>query len=307
MEVTPQILKKYVKGNCSEIESKAVEVWLKSTNSVKKTEKNLDVPTFLEEKLWQNIQAATGDSLDSTRSLKSTWNFLGIAATVLLFIGLGIYNVFFNNYEIYKTDVGQIQTIVLDDGTRVYLNSVSELKVPKEFTTSSREISLNGEAFFEVSKDSLRPFIINTRSSLTKVLGTEFNLSAYANENVALTLHGGRVLFAAKDGNLDDGIILRPGEQAILKDSTITKKSVIPQNYIGWISEKLIFNNEPFELITQKLERRYGVTIRIEKESLKKDFFKGRYDKPKLDTLLEDLSFVLKFNYRKEGEIIIIY
>src|SRR5690606_22979981 len=88
---------------------------------------------------------------------------------------------------ICQTSAGQIKNITLSDGTLVYLNANSILKIPKKFTGNRRIISLTGEAYFEVVKDSLRPFTVQTQKSETTVLGTKFNLSAYANESAIVT------------------------------------------------------------------------------------------------------------------------
>ena len=85
------------------------------------------------------------------------------------------------------------------------------------------------------------------------------------------------------------------------------KRKVIPKHYNSWIHNKLYFNNEPFIAIANKIERIYNVTIKIQKEKLKEEIYRGMYNNPSLETLLDDLSFVLKFNYKIEGKKVTIF
>ena len=118
---------------------------------------------------------------------------VGIAATIMLLVGIGIFIKFFNNHHTYKTALGEVQTITLHDGSRIFLNAGSEQRVPDKFAETTRFVWLEGEGFFEVAKDSLHPFIVETEKTRTEVLGTKFNMSAYANEAVILTLNEKKV------------------------------------------------------------------------------------------------------------------
>ncbi|MDD7886948.1 FecR family protein [Flavivirga sp. 57AJ16] len=307
MEVTPELLKKYSNGDCSDIEIKAVETWLEVEGGVEDEHQEVIISSDTGSNIWNKIKETKKHiPRHQTKKLKPN-KVLAIVASVLILIGITTYLTIINSSITYSTGIGELKTILLKDGTKITLNSATTLKLSNKFNTENRKVTLDGEAFFEVAKDSLHPFTITTMESVTKVLGTKFNLSAYQNENNKLTLKEGKVLFYQKGLHEDMGVILTPKEQIVIKDDKLTKSIVNPEKYSAWVYHQFIFENEPFVSIARKMERKYGISIRIEREDLKKAQYRGTYKKPTLKTLLEDLSFVLKFNYTHNEKEIIIY
>jgi ferric-dicitrate binding protein FerR (iron transport regulator) len=304
MKVTPELLKKYTDGQCSEKERNIVEQWLNTMDG----EEEIPTPIFLEEKLWENIKRATTNTpgvKESKPKKRATWL---MAASIVLLIGLGAFQLLSgpSSTVTYQTLAGEMQAITLSDGTLIRLNANSLLKAPKVFKNNSRLVSLVGEAYFEVAKDSLHPFIIETEKTKTTVLGTKFNLSAYPNENTSLTLKEGSVSFKDKN-NLANGLILSPNEHCVLNNGILQKEMVFPEHYIGWTKNILYFNNETLEAIATRIGRAYGVEFDIRDPLLKNQTYRGVYHNPDLESLLDDLSFVLKFKYDIKGKQIIIY
>ena len=296
-----------MQGRCTKEEAKAVESWHRSPNESIDGDEDISIPSLLEDRIWVNIDRATGGEVTTEKN--STWNsfkILGIAATLLIFIGLGAL-FFLDSDSNFGTTAGETKTLVLGDGTKVHLNAASSLEVSKKFNESKREVFLEGEAFFEVTRDENRPFTVTTSSSSTAVLGTQFNLKAYREGVELLTLKEGSVSYSRKSSNREDQVLLKPNEQAVMNYGTIHKKSVNVHDYLGWMSNILIFNNEPLSEIAKTLERRFDVKIRIDDKVLSSEPFKGKFEDPLLDMVLEDLGFVMKFDYRKEGNTIIIY
>ncbi len=116
-------------------------------------------------------------------------------------------------YNILEIPVGGEYSLVLSDGSKVWLNSASRLKFPVKFTGGSREVEVTGEAYFEIAKDKSKPFRVRFNNSTVEVLGTHFNVSAYENDNVqAVTLLEG----AVKVLNAENEVRIKPGEQARL-------------------------------------------------------------------------------------------
>lgn len=307
MEVTPQLLKKYSNGDCSVLEIKAVEKWLDLEGGLEDEHQDFIISPEMESKIWNRIKETKNHIPRHQEKKLTLYKVWSIAASILILIGLSTYFSIINSSITYTTGVGELKTILLKDGSKITLNSSSTLKLSKKFNKEDRKVVLNGEAFFEVTKDSLHPFTISTNESVAKVLGTQFNLSAYKNEINKLTLNEGKVLFYKKGNQENSGVVLAPNEQVILDHVILTKSIVNPEKYNGWMLNQLIFDNESLISITRKMERRYGITIRIEREELKKELFRGTYKNPTLKTLLQDLSFVLKLKHKKDGKNLIIY
>ncbi|KDN54234.1 FecR family protein [Flavobacterium seoulense] len=311
MKVTPELLKKYASHQCSEQEKEIVDQWLNVTNQTE-DEEEIPASDFLEEKMWGTIKETIVDEPERNPNIFQKTTPWAIAASIALLIGLGIFKKSFssaNNPEkilVCQTLVREMKNITLSDGTVVHLNANSTLKIPEKFATNNRKVSLEGEAYFEVAKDSLRPFTIQTKKSETTVLGTKFNLSAYTKEPTTLTLDEGKVSFKDKK-NKTKPLIVLPNEQVILDDKSLVKTTVNTKYYKGWMNNTLYFNNESFLEIANKIERIYDVTIYIKKHQLKNQFYKGEFENPEIGTLLDDLSFVLKFRYEIKGNDIIIY
>lgn len=149
----------------------------------------------------------------------------------------------------------------LADGTRVWLNSETELEYPVVFTEKQRQVFLKGEAYFEVAPDSLHPFIVKTEQQNLRVLGTSFAIRAYANESVVLTtLETGKVNIHSKGQE----VILTPGEQSCLKDGNLTVAKVNTTLFTAWHKGIFIFQDQPLENILNTLARWYNIDIFIQ-------------------------------------------
>lgn len=186
----------------------------------------------------------------------------------------------------------------LADGTRVWLNSETELEYPVVFTKKQRQVFLKGEAYFEVAPDSLHPFIVKTEQQNLRVLGTSFAIRAYANESVILTtLETGKVNIHSKGQE----VILTPGEQSCLKDGNLTVAKVNTTLFTAWHKGIFIFQDQPLENILNTLARWYNIDIFYTNENLKDIHFTGelkRYDRIqdflcKLE-ILEKVRFTIK-------------
>lgn len=176
------------------------------------------------------------------------------------------------------TPKGSEYKLSLSDGTRVWLNTDSELSYPSSFDTVSRVVTLRGEAYFEVAKSSV-PFIVRTERMDVRVLGTSFNVMSYSEEpEVQVTLEEGRVQVDAQDAHR----ILVPGQQAVFAkaDSLLQVRDVDTEVYTGWRKGEFVFDNETFASVARKLSRWYDVEIVVDK-SLENECLNGslkRYD-----------------------------
>lgn len=170
----------------------------------------------------------------------------------------------YNRVEIPR---GGEYSLLLSDGTRVRLNSMSSLRFPVHFTGSKREVELQGEAYFEVSKNG-KPFIVKTGNKQVEVLGTIFNISAYQGEEYQATLLTGSVRVHTSQG---DNQLLKPAEQACIAPGTeeISVRKVDPYLYTSWIQGKIYFKDQRLEDIMKSLTRWYDMTVVYKSEKLK--------------------------------------
>ncbi len=227
-----------------------------------------------------------------------------------------------NAYHLITVPKGEKSELTLSDGTRIWINAGSNVRFPNQFDAASRDIWLDGEAYFEVTKDKTRPFTVHTSDLDVKVHGTKFNLKAYADEDIIeTTLVEGLVSLETRNllNNLKEEVFLEPNHKAIYlkkkapKSSTeelardITEplrpkkifltKTVQVEPAIAWHEGKLIFIDESFESIIMKLERRYDVHILIDNEDIKKVKYTGVLKNISIEQALKALQMTADFNY----------
>lgn len=153
---------------------------------------------------------------------------------------------------------GQYQ-IDLPDGTKVWLNAASSLKYPAQFTGNQRNVTLNGEAYFEVAPDKLKPFIVNSGKQAVKVLGTHFNINAYNDEPViTTTLLKGSVLVTQE--NTHQTSLLKPGQQAQVADDIKVSKADVDEA-VAWKNGMIKFSNQDIKSVMRIIARWYNVDI----------------------------------------------
>ncbi len=169
-------------------------------------------------------------------------------------------NGFTNSDLQLATPKGGTYHVTLPDGTRVWLNAESTLQYPVQFPDGKREVLLIGEAYFEVAKDNKRPFLVKTRSQEVEVLGTQFNVTAYANEpSTKTTLVEGKV----KISNMKSGAVhmLNPGQQGISEGMNTQVKNVVTTQFTAWKDGYFNFEETPFPEVLEQLARWYNIEI----------------------------------------------
>lgn len=188
--------------------------------------------------------------------------------------------------------------LILADGSKVYLNSESKLRFPTRFEGKERRVYLEGEGYFEVVKDTAKPFIVEAKEVDVRVLGTSFNVSAYVSEQaVRTTLVDGKVRVG--DRLTGKGEIILPGQQAEWEDGTFTTKEVDTSIYTAWINGKFYFEGATLEEIASQLERWYDIDFFFTSENVKRFAFAGvinkEYSANKIFSIIEKTTRV-RFN-----------
>lgn len=162
------------------------------------------------------------------------------------------------------TAEGERELVVLPDCTKVWLNGGSVLIYPSRFVSSERNVCLSGEAYFDVTKDAAKPFIVSLNSLKLRVVGTTFNVSSYPDEpEITATLDTGKVQVDVEGKS--ESYILNPNDRLVYNHQTgkVDISKVNAENYSSWRSGGLYFDNTPFAEVARELERAYGVDIHV--------------------------------------------
>lgn len=201
---------------------------------------------------------------------------------------------------------GAENTVLLADGTMVHLNAGSKLTYPVRFAGGRRIVALEGEAYFEVTKDAEHPFVVRTPFGEINVLGTSFNVNAYADAKICYTtLVSGKVSYTASS---KETVTLLPGEQAVATGGRIEKRTVDVEEYIGWMKGVYTFNNRSLEEIMKTFERWYDVRVYYETPALRELTYSGNLKRySTINTFLDALEITGDIYYRINGRNILIY
>lgn len=276
--------------------------------------------------------------------INNRYKWLYAAASVVIIIGFGLL---FKRYSgidsnpLSKKSIQQVYVkpgsktkIILPDGTVVRLNGSSRLIYNNAFNNNVREVELEGEAYFDVTKDSNRPFIVHTSNIDIKVLGTLFNVKSYEeDQTIETTLLRGSIEVYNKDNPSAPKVILKPNEKLVfLKDhdektelqkgiDANSSRKMIPDGNISisnlshskpdslkeetsWLYNKLVIDGDDFTKMAQKMERWYGVKIEILSPELEQHHFKGIFEKETVQQALDALQLTVKFRYKINNDSI---
>lgn len=211
--------------------------------------------------------------------------------------------------NVHVSEAGERKSFQLPDGSTVMLNSGSRIQLAENFNVSSREVSLQGEGYFNVTANKDKPFIIHTEAMDVKVLGTVFNVRAYSGDKKAETslITGAVEVTLHKSGN--KRILLQPNQKVTtstteasdyaVKEMAVEKTAnAVPE--ISWTRNRLVFANNSFEEIAVELQRWYGVQLIFDNESIKQFRFTATFDQKNITQVLEALKLSRHFNYKVE-------
>ncbi|MDO5977643.1 FecR family protein [Flavivirga spongiicola] len=211
-----------------------------------------------------------------------------------------------NGHFSFITNRGDKKEVYLPDGSKIVLNADSELTYPKEFNDSIREVTLIGEAFFDIKRDENKPFIVNTNSIKIRVLGTSFNVKSYAKDTkVETTLVTGKVELIKDE---ETPIVLAPSQKAVFhkKENKLEIEEVKSLDVVAWKDGTLIFNKTPLREVAIDLERKYNIEININSLKLLNYEYTGTFDNLSIYEVLKLLTISSPIKYTIEGKEIFL-
>lgn len=322
-----QLILKYLNKELTSTEERELKSWLEENslnrqvfeNMVSHWELSESEINGYKEKVFVQVTGSNPSADRDVRSGKSLGYIWKVAAVIVLAVGLGF---FFNQMEnqiqseptlveqvlIEKEALfGQKLTFELPDGSIVKLNSGSKITFPKEFAAGQRNVTLIGEAFFDVARDAKRPFRISTEKIDVTVLGTSFNVDAYSESEVAvIAVKTGKVSVFNREKS--DEVLLYPSQLALWKQDAKLKKEQISneESVFGWLDQTMMFDDDTIDQIVKTLERWYDVKFEITAKLDNKKKFTGKYKNPTLRAVMESLSYAYDFDYELKDKTVII-
>lgn len=321
----------YLLNECSDETKKEIEELIANDsdfsdtiNQMKKAisfeQKPLDI-TDAEQK-WEEIEAQilkgksrkiAKQKMYEKRHSNSAYRLLRYAAVIVFIIGAISYFTKENlspeipviKYKTLSVDNGERRTIILYDGTTVNLDCGSELKYPAKFG-NSREVFLKGEAYFQVAKDSKRPFVIHADKSSIQVLGTKFNVKTWNenNKDVVVTVVEGKVAFGSDTDEITKKVVLTKNMQSSISiDGKISKPIIVDASlYSQWMHSEVYFKDASMVEIISQLERWYDLKFDIPNKIMEKKNLAVHINNTNINDILEMLSVITNSKVVRNGK-----
>jgi len=334
-----QLIIRYLQKKCTPVEAERVIQWLNSDDFepelMRQIERDLHSGNYHNQEdqehlepilqgilLRDEMENIKNNNRSLQRSIKNSndpYYHIKVAFTILIFLSTGFYFLFKIQSKPETTVTEQLHwvskenskgrksNIFLPDGSEVNLNADSKIEYPEKFTDSSRTVFLTGEAFFNVTHDSLRPFKVITDHLSVQVLGTSFNVDSYRDCNqVSVALESGKVIVKKPDQKM---IFLEPGSivQYDKESDRFSKAtSFDPKLIYGWKNGLLIFKSADFNEVIAELEKWYGIDLIINNQPAQPWSYTGEFHDQSLKSVLESLSFTQNFKYSIENKNIVL-
>ena len=227
-------------------------------------EKNIKIEKFDNEKAWQNVVKQAEKTNTKPKGLYRRLRIVAAAAAVFLLlsiIGIKLLNPSNSSNQIIASGSQEItKEILLEDGSIVYLNANATLHYPEKFSANQREVTLQGEAFFEIAKDASRPFRIHTNHSEVEVLGTSFNIDTEKNQtevNVATGKVRVKSLFENKS------VDLTPNQSVLVNKEELNVFPTKSKNYLSWKTGAFHFEEATLNQVVEELNPYYNNKITL--------------------------------------------
>lgn len=315
------LLQKYKAGLCTPEEIARIEQWYDSFDDLSTGLNAEDIQLAADEAAEQALVKLFGKNNAQQPGNKKTgivYYLLRIAASLLvgatLYFAIGKFKSNRPNlvtYSKYSTRGGEHREIQLPDGSVVTLNAASSIQIASDFGVKTRNVRLQGEAFFQVSKDKTRPFIIKTGKIYTRVVGTSFNINAYADENlVSIAVATGKVQVEREDaqGKTVIGRDLTHNHFLVydLKKDTYHQSLADADTLSAWKTNKLIFIRASITQIAHTLERQYAIPVVVTGTPRKQGLYTVTFDNYPLDRLLPLLANLSGMSYELKDQQLVM-
>ena len=281
----------------------------KQWNEMGKTGNNMNINV---DKAWNNIYSRIEENglLSKTDRTENKFNirtFIRIAAAVLILIGLGSTMLYLNNIGTFSGKIVVMSNsternkeVFLPDGSKIFLNRNSKLSYNKNREYSIRNVTLEGEAFFDIKHDPLKPFIIDAGKARIKVLGTSFSvLTNNSNSAVEVFVKTGKVMLSDSSGT--QNLILEPGFIGTMSSKSSAKAINENPNYLSWNTDTLVYEGKNLDVVFADLKKTYNINVVPDNQEILNETITTTFYNQPQDTIIRVICSTFNFSYRKEG------
>ena len=320
-----ELLHRLIAGTTTEEENRQLMEWFRQCASKEEffmlfetawKESPDEMPRDVQERMYRRLSRELDEKKTKTILLRSrfSWKVWPQIAVACIIIVLGLVNYRMNDKQkqlstqnfTVLAEKGQRAFITLPDSTKVWLNSDTKISYPADYGLKERNVTLVGEAYFEVAKNPDKRFIVEAKGMQVEALGTSFNVNAYQNDNkIIASLFSGSVR-VSYDRHV---AILKPHESVkvdLLNRSFSRYKDESMQNIALWRKNEITFDGESLEEITHIMSRLYDTTICIEDESLKKVCYIGTIRNNNLENFIDIINLTTPVVYENKGDTVFL-
>ncbi|MBS1318643.1 FecR family protein [uncultured Parabacteroides sp.] len=320
-----ELLHRLIAGTTTEEENRQLMEWFRQCASKEEffmlfetawKESPDEMPRDVQERMYRRLSRELDEKKTKTILLRSrfSWKVWPQIAVACIIIVLGLVNYRMNDKQkqlstqnfTVLAEKGQRAFITLPDSTKVWLNSDTKISYPADYGLKERNVTLVGEAYFEVAKNPDKHFIVEAKGMQVEALGTSFNVNAYQNDNkIIASLFSGSVR-VSYDRHM---AILKPHESVkvdLLNRSFSRYKDESMQNIALWRKNEITFDGESLEEITHIMSRLYNTTICIEDESLKKVCYIGTIRNNNLENFIDIINLTTPVVYENKGDTVFL-
>lgn len=327
-------VEKFFRNSCTPAEIEEVLAWFRTGEGQTFLRKKLDQDTRLlqderikplvseirSKKIWGVIDTGMEptDKHNYQFRRKRAGSYWQAAAIILVMLASTVFYVWqqgpvkevaeAGKPALYAAGSDKQKALTLSDGTRIRLNSNARIRIPEGYGRSSREITLEGEAYFEVVHNEQKPFVIHTSRATIKDLGTAFNVRALPDEqNVQVAVTEGKVSVWSDRQTEEEATELIPGQFGYLD---LTRRTMqVDQfgvdNYLSWMNGRMKFDQAPLDKVSMQLGRIYDVSFRYSDDTLRQRSLTTDFSRGSLEKTLEVISLTLRIDYRMDANKVI--
>ncbi|MDP4210813.1 MAG: FecR domain-containing protein [Bacteroidota bacterium] len=310
--INESLIFKYIQGQCSPSEKEEILQWLAQSQENREVYFRfkalfyaLKANSYAQNTHLEQSVKSFRQKTHRTNRIRTIMAISKYAAILIIAVSIPLFLWLTRSpkQEFITAQVGTndpIKSITLNDSTKVWLNKNSKLSYPQAFTGDERLVKLEGEAYFEVKKDSQHPFKVQTPSITICVLGTSFNVKTLNNHRLTeTTLAEGKVSLQKADGK--NIAVMKPGEQTNFDSQTnsLTTKEVDPELYSGWRQGALLLKNVTIAEIAKVIESMYRIHVQVNTAGLESKKYNFTFHRTQpIDTVMEMLQFIAPIKYK---------
>lgn len=317
--IDQELLVKYLLNEVNEEELERVEEWMSASPANKKEVERLreiwtaggaveDFESINAEKDWEAIKGKMSFKEEEkvrkmysmeTHSYFSLFSRIAAIIVVVAGVSLFLHRLYWNKEIVVVAIPGENKNVTLPDGSKVILNGNSRLAYREDFK-ENRELSLEGEAFFDVVKNSAFPFKVRVNNTITEVLGTSFNVNEFQ-KKITVTLITGKIAFY-NEGKEKEKVIMTKGDQVVYEKGKISVDKTNDLNVLAWKEKRIIFDDVKLSAVVATLENYFKIKIDVANPTLLNCNYTGTFENPELEKIINIVEATLDAKVEKKGQ-----